>query len=197
MSMFETTLDSYAHSNGLKDVNTYYKVLFAILTMLQAKSPEAFITTHPAVVEAVINIVKDAGAVPMLGDSPGGPARGMEKFWEITGFANVCKRTGTQLVNFEKSGFYEFERKGRTYRVARPVIDADVIINMQDADNAAKLEKVVSTSVNYVDAEGRTAFLSSEGSALTLNESRVAMFLNAVASENGMVLSSSLVMETV
>ncbi|SCG85250.1 cobalt ECF transporter T component CbiQ [Methanobacterium congolense] len=33
MSMFETTLDSYAHSNGLKDVNTYYKVLFAILTM--------------------------------------------------------------------------------------------------------------------------------------------------------------------
>lgn len=58
---------------------------------------------------------------------------------------------------------------------------------MQDADNAAKLEKVVSTSVNYVDAEGRTAFVSSEGLALTLNESRVAMFLNAVASENGMI----------
>ena len=42
MSIFETTLDSYAHSNGLRNVNTYYKVLFAILTMivsLVSKSP--------------------------------------------------------------------------------------------------------------------------------------------------------------
>lgn len=32
--MFENTLDNYAHSNGLKNVNTYFKVLFAILTMI-------------------------------------------------------------------------------------------------------------------------------------------------------------------
>lgn len=32
--MFENTLDSYAHSNSLKNVNTYFKVLFAILTMM-------------------------------------------------------------------------------------------------------------------------------------------------------------------
>src|SRR3974377_2251430 len=32
--MFENTLDGYAHSNGLKNVNTYFKVLFSILTML-------------------------------------------------------------------------------------------------------------------------------------------------------------------
>jgi len=32
--MFENTLDSYAHSNNLKNTNTYFKVLFAILTMI-------------------------------------------------------------------------------------------------------------------------------------------------------------------
>lgn len=32
--MFENTLDSYAHSNALKNVNINFKVLFAILTML-------------------------------------------------------------------------------------------------------------------------------------------------------------------
>lgn len=32
--MFENTLDSYAHSNGLKNANINFKVLFAILTML-------------------------------------------------------------------------------------------------------------------------------------------------------------------
>ena len=32
--MIENTLDNYAHNNGLKDVNSYFKVLFAISTML-------------------------------------------------------------------------------------------------------------------------------------------------------------------
>lgn len=32
--MFENTLDGYAHSNGLRNVNTYLKVIFAIITML-------------------------------------------------------------------------------------------------------------------------------------------------------------------
>jgi len=32
--MFENTLDKYAHSNSLKDVNTYYKFIFAIITMI-------------------------------------------------------------------------------------------------------------------------------------------------------------------
>ncbi len=72
--------------------------------MLQGKSPDEAITTHPAVVEAVVNMVKDAGAIPMIGDSPGGPARGMESFWDITGFSDVSKRTGAELVNFEKTG---------------------------------------------------------------------------------------------
>ena len=47
--------------------------------MLQGRLPEEAITTHPVVVEAVVNMVKDIGAIPMIGDSPGGPARGMEK----------------------------------------------------------------------------------------------------------------------
>ena len=73
--------------------------------MLQGRLPEEAITTHPVVVEAVVNMVKDAGAVPMIGDSPGGPARGMERFWDITGFSEVSKRTGAKLVNFEKQVF--------------------------------------------------------------------------------------------
>lgn len=36
INMFENTLDIYAHSNNLKDMNTYFKVLFAILTMLMS-----------------------------------------------------------------------------------------------------------------------------------------------------------------
>src|SRR3972149_6495116 len=38
---------------------------------LVGKPPEAAITTHPAVVGAIIRLVKEAGATPIVGDSPG------------------------------------------------------------------------------------------------------------------------------
>jgi len=98
--------------------------------MLQGKSPDEAITTHPAVVEAVVNMVKDAGAIPMIGDSPGGPARGMESFWDITGFADVSKRTGAKLVNFEKTGSNVKTRKNIEYRISKKVLNSDVIINL-------------------------------------------------------------------
>lgn len=42
--MFENNLDSYAHSNNLKNVNTYFKALFAILTMIVS-----LISTSPVI----------------------------------------------------------------------------------------------------------------------------------------------------
>jgi cobalt/nickel transport system permease protein len=42
--MFENTLDKYAHSNNLKNTNTYFKVLFAILTMIMS-----LISTSPII----------------------------------------------------------------------------------------------------------------------------------------------------
>ena len=42
--MFGNNLDSYAHSNNLREVNTYFKVLFGILTMLMS-----LISTSPII----------------------------------------------------------------------------------------------------------------------------------------------------
>jgi TldD protein len=58
---------------------------------------------------------------------------------------------------------------------------------MQEAESAASIEKIVSTTVNYVDGEGTTLYLNSEGSSLSVEESRVAMFLNAVAASEGII----------
>lgn len=56
-----------------------------------------------------------------------------------------------------------------------------------DANQSASIENVVSTTVNYVDSESNSVFLSSEGSSINMEETRVGMFLNAVAS-NGEVI---------
>ena len=51
-----------------------------------------------------------------------------------------------------------------------------------EIDAATNIDKVVSTNVSYVDMEGRSLFLNSEGSSIQVEDARVAIFLNAVAS---------------
>jgi len=58
---------------------------------------------------------------------------------------------------------------------------------MTEANHAATIPKIVSTTVSYVDAEGRNIFLSTEGASITTEESRVGMFLNAVASSENII----------
>lgn len=58
---------------------------------------------------------------------------------------------------------------------------------ISDVENAACLDGIVSTTVNYVDQEGRTIFASCEGTALQVEDSRVALFLNAVAASEGVI----------
>lgn len=60
----------------------------------------------------------------------------------------------------------------------------DIII---EASKSATLEKVVSTTTNYVDMESKSVFLSSEGSEIIMEECKVGLFLNAVASSGDMI----------
>jgi uncharacterized protein (DUF362 family)/Pyruvate/2-oxoacid:ferredoxin oxidoreductase delta subunit len=99
--------------------------------LLSAKDPSRAITTHPAVVRAVTEQVRELGAVPLLGDSPGGVDRGIKRVWENTKLAQVAEQTGTKLVAFESSGVYKKNTpEGKTYYIARPVLDADLIISL-------------------------------------------------------------------
>lgn len=98
--------------------------------ILLSKAPEEAITTHPAVIEAIITAVKSAGAVPQVGDSPGGLVGNVTDHWEVTGIEEVCKRLGVEIVNFEAGGIYEKEINGNHYHIAKPVLDADFIINV-------------------------------------------------------------------
>ncbi|MBI4726167.1 DUF362 domain-containing protein [candidate division TA06 bacterium] len=98
--------------------------------LLSAQPPNQAITTHPAVVEAVIILVKGAGGIPLVGDSPAGAFKSLDEFWSITGMLDVCRRHQVELVSFEKSGVSQKEFNGKKYHIAKPVLDADVVINL-------------------------------------------------------------------
>jgi len=98
--------------------------------LLSAKTPDRAITTHPAVVEAVIILVKEAGGIPMVGDSPAGAFKSLEGFWDTTGMLEVCRKHSVELISFERSGVHLKEHNGKKYHLAAPVLDAEVIINL-------------------------------------------------------------------
>lgn len=98
--------------------------------LLFGKSPEKAVTTHPSIVRGMIQIVREAGGVPSIGDSP-----------SVGGLTWTAERTGIKAVADEmKCPLVEFDRPvlppkggGNTFKqleVDQAVLEVDVVINL-------------------------------------------------------------------
>ena len=106
--------------------------------LLKGVSPEKCVTTHPTVIQAVIKLVREAGCTPVVGDSPGtGNGR-----WhsQKAGFRRICEEMAVEWVDFE-ADFVEIKDKGsfKNLTIARPVIEADAIINLPKIKTHAQI----------------------------------------------------------
>lgn len=97
--------------------------------LLSNRSPDLAVTTHPDVLRAVIRQVKAAGGVPSIADSPHSVFK-IERVWEDTGIAAVSREEGAPLINLEKAGSTPVSAHGLEFGIAKPVLDADVVINL-------------------------------------------------------------------
>lgn len=98
--------------------------------MLTAKKPERAITTHPAIVEAIVREVQEAGGRVLIGDSPAGVLSSINRYWNETGYSSVARRTGAELVKLEGAPVSPRSVNGRTYHIAAALAKADVVINV-------------------------------------------------------------------
>ncbi len=98
--------------------------------LLVAKEPEKAVTTHPTVVWAIIELVRYAGGVPLVGDSPAFGS--LHRVSSKAGIYDVVRKTGSRLVDFDDGCEVKCSHHGvfRTMEVARAVIDCDVLINL-------------------------------------------------------------------
>lgn len=98
--------------------------------LLYGKRPEKAVTTHPSVVKAVIGLVREAGGLPFIGDSPGiGSAIGVA---EKAGIRKVADEMGCPIIEFNRP-VLSLERKGWIFKqieVDQAVFEADVLINL-------------------------------------------------------------------
>jgi len=96
--------------------------------LLSAKTPDAAVTTHPEVVRAVIELVREAGAIPFVGDSPG--IGKLQRVAEKCGILQVLVETGTELVEFTESVQVDGPGLFKRFELAKPYFEADRVINL-------------------------------------------------------------------
>ena len=103
--------------------------------LLRAAPPESAICTHPAVVEAVSKLVKEAGGTPVICDSPGGALHKeavLRSLYEKTGMAAAAAAAGAEL-SMDSSTRTVSLPEGKVLRQAEiitPVAEADGVIDL-------------------------------------------------------------------
>jgi len=96
--------------------------------MLAAREPERAVTTHPELLRGVIGLVREAGGIPLVGDSPG--VGGFRRVAERSGLLAVVEETGAELVPFDETVAVRGEGLFREFQIARPYLEADRLINL-------------------------------------------------------------------
>jgi uncharacterized protein (DUF362 family)/Pyruvate/2-oxoacid:ferredoxin oxidoreductase delta subunit len=97
--------------------------------LLYGKAPEKAVTTHPSIVKGLIQIVREAGGIPFIGDSPsiGSLMRAADK----AGIKEVADEMNCPLVEFNKPILPS--QGGKFFKqleIDRTVLEADVVINL-------------------------------------------------------------------
>ncbi len=111
------------------------KVLLKV-NLLMKRKPEKVTTTHPAIVQAVAELVLEAGGKPIIGDSPGGYHfynRGtLEEVYETCGMKEAAKKSGAEL-NYDTEVVdipYPDGKIMKSIKTIKPVLEVDKIISI-------------------------------------------------------------------
>jgi uncharacterized protein (DUF362 family) len=102
--------------------------------LIGRKRPKDAATTHPAIVQAISDIIVEAGAKPVIAESPGGiySERVLKGIYSICGIEKAAAAAGAEL-NYDISQVNVENPVGKYLKkvtVLKPLVDADVIINL-------------------------------------------------------------------
>ena len=121
---------------GMSDfISAGDKVLLKV-NLLMKRKPEKVTTTHPAIVQAVAELVLEAGGKPIIGDSPGGyhfyNKGTLEEVYETCGMKEAAKKSGAEL-NYDTEVVdipYPDGKIMKSIKTIKPVLEVDKIISI-------------------------------------------------------------------
>lgn len=108
--------------------------VFLKLNLLMKKRPNEAVTTHPALVEAVVRIIQKRKAHVIIGDSPGGPytISRLSAIYRACGIEEVAKKTNAEL-NYnlaEERVSYPQGKLVKSFILLKPLWEADFVISL-------------------------------------------------------------------
>ncbi|NYT19432.1 MAG: DUF362 domain-containing protein, partial [Methanosarcinales archaeon] len=103
--------------------------------LLAAHPPEDAVTTHPAIVSAMCELVVEVGGIPIVGDGAGITHPGVtDEALDISGIREAAQKGGAEVLSFETSGYVVVDVPDPSHfsqlYIAKPVVDADVVISL-------------------------------------------------------------------
>ncbi len=105
--------------------------------VLAIRPPEDAVTTHPAVVSAMCELVSEAGGIPLIGDGAGvtrPDSTATAEAFRVSRIEAAASGFGAELINFETWGFVEVDvpaaRQFPRLYISKAVLEADVIISL-------------------------------------------------------------------
>ena len=107
--------------------------------LLAGKSPESGVTTHPSILRAALELVKEAGGVAKVGDSSALGAT--QKNAERAGYARICEEFGVDFIELKTP----VELKNpealifKRMEVAKEALECDAVINLPKMKTHAQM----------------------------------------------------------
>jgi uncharacterized protein (DUF362 family) len=92
--------------------------------------PGSAIITHPAVVEAVINVLENNGIKDIVIAEGPGVGQDETKAFELSGYNKLAAKKNVKLINLNKADRIELKWKYGTINLPKLVLESDLYINM-------------------------------------------------------------------
>jgi len=122
-------LQQVTENSGLWKLLEKRKTILLKPNLLGAFKPEKAVTTHPAVLEALIRLLLEKGKTVWIGDSPGGSVL-VQKVWRETGIEKIAKKYKLELVNFNSGGIVTKTSGRFRFNISKYFLEADAVINI-------------------------------------------------------------------
>ncbi|HWR41240.1 MAG TPA: DUF362 domain-containing protein [Patescibacteria group bacterium] len=125
--------DCLCHFPAMKEKLKSGSRVLVKVNLLKKHAPRDAVTTHPAVVEAIVRYLQAAGCRVIVGDSPGGPftVNRLRSIYKAAGLIEVADKTGCEL-NYDVSAVnvvYEQALKLKYLQVIKLVQDVDFVVS--------------------------------------------------------------------
>ncbi|MDD4003816.1 MAG: DUF362 domain-containing protein [Elusimicrobiaceae bacterium] len=132
--ILDTVRKSFANLGGVEKFIKPGMTVVLKPNLVLGKTPETAATTHPELVRAVGQIVRQAGARAVLAESPGGPytPQRLKAVYTTTGMTGAAQDAGIEL-NYDTSSRKLDNPAGKYLKkteIITPLAEADVIINL-------------------------------------------------------------------